>query len=87
MIGLGAQSSLDTRSHHPQEQSLLKWDLCNQPVPMLLDPPSTQATGQAAGRARGAPGPCQLSRFAQDVQEPASRLKPKSGQKWKEKTG
>jgi len=45
--------------------------------------PSPQATGQAAGGAGGAPGPCQPPSHTQDSRDPASQLKPRSGQKWK----
>lgn len=45
-ISPGAQRSLDTRSQHPQEQSLLKQDSCNQLVPTVLDPPAPRTPGR-----------------------------------------
>lgn len=45
-ISPGAQRSLDTRSQHPQEQSLLKQDSCNQLVPTVLDSPAPRTLGR-----------------------------------------
>lgn len=78
-VGLGAERSLDTGSHRPRSNPCSRGTGCSQPVPTPLDPPGPQATGGAGG----APGLCQPPSCAQDSQEPARQLEPKSGQKWK----
>lgn len=45
-ISPGAQRSLDTRSQHPQEQSLFKQDSCNQLVHTVLEPPASRTPGR-----------------------------------------